>query len=199
MCCGANARSCDRYSEDAVYRYHFTTRCLLCKLYQSHLHYNTNQGGIVHWKKMVLSGCIGLFCAIAAFSAPCLVVHKSDGTTEKIPIAEINKITFNLTESSVNQSQMSRDVKKFTSAIKTGFFGADIEYSLKKECAVHIKIFDLKGMIVRTLITATQPAGTHKISWDYRHQNGKKVATGSYIAKVIIDGVPRSKCLYLVR
>jgi hypothetical protein len=153
----------------------------------------------MHWKREITGCVIVLSCVFGVFSAPYLVVHKSNGSSVRIPIADIRKITFDLGTSGVNREKGIVAFKKIAAVIKTNVLSADIEYSLKKKSAVRIDIFDLQGNVVRCLKTGIEPAGNYKISWDYKHRDNKKVSAGSYIARVLVDGIPFSKCLYLVQ
>ncbi|MFO7891693.1 MAG: FlgD immunoglobulin-like domain containing protein [bacterium] len=59
-----------------------------------------------------------------------------------------------------------------------------ISYSLCKPCQVKIKIYDLKGRVVRTLINKKQGAGIHELTWDTIDGEGNRVPSGIYICRM---------------
>jgi hypothetical protein len=46
---------------------------------------------------------------------------------------------------------------------------------------VRLAIFDLKGRVVRHLLETDLPAGTHEVLWDGRSDEGRAVASGTYL------------------
>jgi hypothetical protein len=62
---------------------------------------------------------------------------------------------------------------------------ATVSFGVSVEAAVTVKIVTKRGALVRTLLAnATEPAGQVDVSWDRRNAKGKKVASGTYMAKV---------------
>lgn len=55
-----------------------------------------------------------------------------------------------------------------------------ISYSLSKEEYVQIKIYNMRGQLVKTLKDGTQEAGQHQIIWNGRDNNANPVASGVY-------------------
>jgi flagellar hook assembly protein FlgD len=55
-----------------------------------------------------------------------------------------------------------------------------IKYQLPKQAAVSIKIFNILGQKVRTLVDNVQPAGTYSIRWDGANDRGARVPSGVY-------------------
>jgi len=55
-----------------------------------------------------------------------------------------------------------------------------IEYSLPRAGHVSIKIYNVKGELVRTLVDANQDAGAHVVVWDGTNDHGASVASGVY-------------------
>ncbi len=49
---------------------------------------------------------------------------------------------------------------------------------------IELKIFDIQGLIVKTLVDERKPAGTYRAVWDGTNNNNQPVASGNYIAKV---------------
>ncbi len=55
-----------------------------------------------------------------------------------------------------------------------------IQYELATPGEVEITVFDISGQKVATLISAKQTAGSHKVLWDGKDGQGRKVSSGMY-------------------
>ena len=49
---------------------------------------------------------------------------------------------------------------------------------------IELKIFDIQGRVVKTLIDERKPMGTYRAVWDGTNNNNQPVASGNYIAKI---------------
>jgi hypothetical protein len=56
-----------------------------------------------------------------------------------------------------------------------------IEISLNKDADVSLVIYNIRGEVVRRLISGYYPAGKYTVQWDSRNEHGQKVASGIYI------------------
>src|SRR5262245_27792129 len=61
-------------------------------------------------------------------------------------------------------------------------------FSLPREAAVRLAIYDLNGRQVRQLASETRPAGDHAIMWDLRDEGGRAVGAGLYLARLEAEG-----------
>jgi photosystem II stability/assembly factor-like uncharacterized protein len=59
-----------------------------------------------------------------------------------------------------------------------------IAYDLPAEADVTLRIYDVSGRLVRTLVDARQPAGPHSIMWDGRTDAGRPLASGVYLSEL---------------
>ncbi|UCF79443.1 MAG: T9SS type A sorting domain-containing protein [Candidatus Eiseniibacteriota bacterium] len=59
-----------------------------------------------------------------------------------------------------------------------------ISYSLKTAGHVTIRIYDVGGALVRTLVDGRMPEGVHEAVWDGRSDNGAVVSSGVYVVKM---------------
>lgn len=59
-----------------------------------------------------------------------------------------------------------------------------ISYQTRESRRVELKIYNLAGQLVRTLVDAPQSAGSHVAEWDGRDQKGGKAKNGVYIVKI---------------
>ena len=79
-----------------------------------------------------------------------------------------------------------------TSSLQQNFpnpFNANtsISYTLSTETVVDLKVYDVLGQEIVTLFKGPQFPGEHHVSWDGRSQNGKSVATGTYLCVITLE------------
>ncbi|NLW18417.1 MAG: T9SS type A sorting domain-containing protein [Candidatus Cloacimonetes bacterium] len=74
-----------------------------------------------------------------------------------------------------------------------------IEYSLKQNQQVELGIYNLRGQLVRTLMSETKGAGLHQAEWDGCDGNGKTVANGTYILRMKSGGEASSRKLLFIK
>ena len=73
-----------------------------------------------------------------------------------------------------------------------------ITYHLSSPGPVQLVIYNVLGQPVRTLVDASQAAGTYQIRWDVLDQRGVSLSTGIYIARLSYPGgVQTQRLLYL--
>jgi Zn-dependent metalloprotease len=77
--------------------------------------------------------------------------------------------------------------------------GTLISYNLPSSRNVDLRIYNINGQLVKTLVSGTQPAGYHKINWDGRDGSGRSVATGAYIYRLISGDLNAMKRLTVIR
>ena len=64
--------------------------------------------------------------------------------------------------------------------------GATVSFELSAPASVTTEIRDKRGKLVRTLLSNTsESAGGVSLNWDRRNTNGRKVASGTYTARVV--------------
>ena len=65
---------------------------------------------------------------------------------------------------------------------------ATIRFGLAKADRVEIKIYDVSGRVVRTLVNRRFEAGEHEVAWDRLDSSGRSVSRGLYFTQVSFDG-----------
>jgi flagellar hook assembly protein FlgD len=69
-----------------------------------------------------------------------------------------------------------------------------IRFGLPMQSTVTLRIYDILGREVQTLLQDTRPAGYHSVVWDGRDRNGNTAATGVYFfrieARPVDNGAP---------
>lgn len=74
-----------------------------------------------------------------------------------------------------------------------------IRYQLPKEADVSIKVFDLLGKEVVTLIQERQAAGYKSVTWSGTNAHGQPVPAGIYLYRVQVDGQVSVKKMILTK
>ena len=74
-----------------------------------------------------------------------------------------------------------------------------IQFDLPQSGKVSIKIFNIRGELVRTLIQSQVNAGSHTVNWDGRDDNGKNIASGLYIYQLTVNGFNATKKLLMIK
>ena len=62
-----------------------------------------------------------------------------------------------------------------------------INFRLAKSGLVTLKIFDLSGRGIKTLIEGPRDAGVHTVTWDGTNQSGQPIASGIYVYRLQAD------------
>ncbi len=57
-------------------------------------------------------------------------------------------------------------------------------YSLASSGTVALKVYDISGSLIRTLVSGFKDKGTHQVVWDGRSDAGTKVSTGVYFYRL---------------
>jgi subtilisin family serine protease len=70
--------------------------------------------------------------------------------------------------------------------------GTTITYDLPNSSSVTLKIFDVLGREVRTLVNDIQSAGNRRLLWDARDSRGAAVASGVYFYRLTATSVSQS-------
>jgi len=74
-----------------------------------------------------------------------------------------------------------------------------IPFKLKQAGFVSLEIYNLKGQIVRALVSRTLQAGSHAVVWDGRDAKGGAAPSGSYIYKITTSGFEQSKRMEFIK
>jgi len=101
--------------------------------------------------------------------------------------------------SAVDDNILPRAVQ-LTGAVPNPFNPAtDLKFSLPRDAAVSLKLYDVSGRLVRSLLNENLPAGHHEVRWNGRDDSGRSVASGTYFVRMLVDGVSSVKSMALVR
>jgi hypothetical protein len=74
-----------------------------------------------------------------------------------------------------------------------------IWYDLPGFTRVEMKVFNLMGQEVTTLVNEAQPAGRYSVKWDGRNTAGQQVASGVYVCSLYAGDLKLTKKMLLVK
>lgn len=74
-----------------------------------------------------------------------------------------------------------------------------IRYEIPKEGYVSLKIYDLSGRVLNTLVEEIQKAGYYSMTWDGRNSRGEEVGSGIYFYQLKGGVFQSTKKLVLIR
>jgi len=74
-----------------------------------------------------------------------------------------------------------------------------IPFSLSAAGHAGLRIYDVTGRPVRTLLDEWRPAGEQQVGWDGRNNNGMMVPSGVYFVRLTADGFAATKKMLLLK
>ena len=78
----------------------------------------------------------------------------------------------------------------------------EIKYSLpqaKLSYDVELRIYDIRGKLVKTLVNENQAAGTYSVNWDGRDMNGQAISSGVYFYTLQADKFKATNKMLLIQ
>lgn len=74
-----------------------------------------------------------------------------------------------------------------------------LRFDLAQETHARVQIHDVRGRVVRTLVDEVRAAGTHRVVWQGRGDDGVEVASGVYYVRLVADSQIRTQKMTLVK
>jgi len=116
---------------------------------------------------------------------PCLIgqqfmrINQSDGTVLEIAIADIQKLTFDLTTGIQQHPELVKQLLKLKAFPNPAKDYVMLDYSLHEKGNVVIEIYNMQGLLIERINQGLQPPG------DYNYRiNTQHLAAGTYICRV---------------
>ena len=77
----------------------------------------------------------------------------------------------------------------------------EIQYQIKSEniSPVSLKIFNLNGQEIRTLIQKNHTAGNYRVTWDGKDNSGRTVSSGVYLYRLSVYNFAQTKRMILMK
>jgi hypothetical protein len=61
---------------------------------------------------------------------------------------------------------------------------ATIKYQIPQSGMVNLKVYNIQGQLVKTLVDGVKQAGVHNVAWDCKNNEGKQVSNGIYLYRL---------------
>ncbi len=74
-----------------------------------------------------------------------------------------------------------------------------IAFSLPEASSITLRIYNINGQLVRTLLSNMLDAGNHSINWDGRSDNGTRASSGIYIYRVVAGDFSAARRMILLK
>jgi hypothetical protein len=74
-----------------------------------------------------------------------------------------------------------------------------IHYAIGRRASVTLKIYDVSGRLVRTLVDGIVDRGVYRALWDGRDHGGRRLCSGVYFYRLRVDDVSTSRKMLLLR
>lgn len=74
-----------------------------------------------------------------------------------------------------------------------------IDFSLGEPGPVTLRIYDITGSLVRTLVDDSRPAGVSRLVWNGTDESGRPLSSGTYFTKMMIGDYARTQKVVLIR
>jgi hypothetical protein len=74
-----------------------------------------------------------------------------------------------------------------------------IKFSLPQDSKVTLRIYNVLGQVVNTLVDQVFPAGNHSVTWDGKNEQGSDVASGVYFYRLKADSYESIMKMTLLR
>ena len=75
-----------------------------------------------------------------------------------------------------------------------------IEFTVRDRTRVTLKVYDVSGQLVRTLLEGDRDAGTvHRVTWDGRNDAGESVSSGVYFYRLVASDFTQTKKMVLLK
>jgi hypothetical protein len=128
-----------------------------------------------------------------------LIVNLKNGQRVAIPLASIQKITFDSTTASGVQTTTYEPGLQVSPSFPNPLRnGTNIEFSIPTAGSVNISIFDSKGNLVRLLTMPNCASGQNQTTWDGLDEHGASVLSGAYFYEVNFNGETQTKQMVVI-
>jgi hypothetical protein len=74
-----------------------------------------------------------------------------------------------------------------------------INYSIPEPAYVKLSIYDINGILVRTLYEGNQSAGRYQTVWDGENSSGMKVGSGVYFYRIQANSFVQTRKMILLK
>jgi hypothetical protein len=158
-------------------------------------------GGVVTGSAQGVLGALVVEGTIVPHSIQIVEAAILDGNRRLVPVVESGVLASGGTASEELAPSLVeiRETKLYQSYPNPSNPVTTISFSLKDRCAVTLRIFDVSGHIVRTLVSEELDPDVHRVIWDGRDQRGTRVSSGIYFYRLEAGGFVDQKKLVVLK
>ena len=154
-------------------------------------------------KVTILSLLVIVLLCSSVIAETTLWVHQN-GESIPFEISAIEYIDFDLdsvlsVEDMDNLSNVLKSFRLLANHPNPFNPSTNITYELSESGLVDIRVYDVMGHEITTLISEHQTAGSYQTQWNGEHSNGIKVAAGMYFYQLTFNGTAETKKMLLLR
>jgi hypothetical protein len=158
----------------------------------------SNNGSILpdSYNYSIPAGGTMLFSLGYSASAPA-VINETITITSNDPANAVSIINISLQVVDNDDPSVSPMITKLEANYPNPFNPeTTIRFSTKEAGIVSLKVYNLRGQLVRNLVSSNLPAGKHSIVWNGLDNNGNSVSSGVYLYRM--DSANYSKTLRMI-
>jgi len=74
-----------------------------------------------------------------------------------------------------------------------------VRYQLSSRGPVNMRVYNVAGQLVKTLVGSVQEAGYYEVKWDGRNNGGRVVSSGIYFCRIDTPGYEKSMKMVVIR
>ncbi len=119
------------------------------------------------------------------------IINDSSGT-QILPVVDFFPVANNDHTANASSLKLSNSPNPFIG-------NTTISYETSKSGRTAIDIYNLKGQLVRTLVSGQMEKGNHIAKWDSRDKDGRQVASGVYVYRLRNNGQIIGKKMVLLK
>jgi hypothetical protein len=75
----------------------------------------------------------------------------------------------------------------------------EISFQLARAEQTELSIYNITGEKVRTLVSGTVQPGHHSVKWDGTDENGKRLASGTYVYRLKVGNLQQARKMILLQ
>jgi hypothetical protein len=74
-----------------------------------------------------------------------------------------------------------------------------IRYSTREKAQVTLRIYNVAGQLVRTLVERAENPGVHRVTWDGKSDAGTSVSSGVYFYRLVAGGFTQTRKMVVIK
>ena len=74
-----------------------------------------------------------------------------------------------------------------------------VNFAVGREGPVTVRIYNVSGRLVRTLVDETMTVGQHAVDWDGTDDGGRLVSSGTYLLRLSTVDTSQSRSIVLLK